>query len=88
METTLKDMAIRAFKVLDCAGLVRADFFVTDQDEVLINEINTMPGFTPTSMFPLLWQHTGTSYPELIDSLIELALERHEEKKQIQYTMD
>lgn len=88
VETTLKDMAIRAFKVLDCAGLVRADFFVTDQDEVLINEINTMPGFTPTSMFPLLWQNTGTSYPELIDRLIELALERHEEKQQIQYTMD
>ncbi|MDW0118053.1 D-alanine--D-alanine ligase [Sporosarcina thermotolerans] len=88
VETTLKDMAIRAFKVLDCSGLVRADFFVTDRDEVLINEVNTMPGFTPTSMFPLLWQHAGISYPELIDQLIELALERHEEKKQIQYTMD
>lgn len=88
VETTLKDMALRAFKVLDCAGLVRADFFVTDQDEVLINEINTMPGFTPTSMYPLLWQNTGLSYPELIDKLIELAFERHEEKKQIQYKMD
>ncbi|MDN4606337.1 D-alanine--D-alanine ligase [Sporosarcina highlanderae] len=88
VETTLKEMAIRAFKVLDCSGLVRADFFVTDQDEVLINEVNTMPGFTPTSMFPLLWQNTGISYPELIDQLIELALDRHEEKKQIQYTMD
>ena len=50
----MEDMAIRAFKVLDCAGLVRADFFVTAEDEVLINEVNTMPGFTPTSMFPLL----------------------------------
>lgn len=88
VETTLKEMAIRAFKVLDCSGLVRADFFVTDQDEVIINEVNTMPGFTPTSMFPLLWQNTGVSYPELIDTLIELALERHEEKKKIQYTMD
>lgn len=88
VETTLKEMAIRAFKVLDCSGLVRADFFVTDQDEVLINEVNTMPGFTPTSMFPLLWQHAGITYPELINQLIELALERHEEKKQIQYTMD
>lgn len=88
VQTTLKDMAIRAFKVLDCAGLVRADFFVTANDEVLINEVNTMPGFTPTSMFPLLWQNTGKSYPELIDDLIELALERHEEKKKIQYTMD
>src|SRR5690606_2931959 len=57
--TTMKDMAIRAFKILDCSGLVRADFFVTDEDEVLINEINTMPGFTPVSMYPLLWQKTG-----------------------------
>lgn len=84
----MKDMAYRAFKVLDCAGLVRADFFVTETDEVLINEVNTMPGFTPTSMFPLLWQHTGVSYPELIDRLIELAIARHAEKQQIQYTMD
>lgn len=81
-------MAIRAFKVLDGAGLVRADFFVTDQDEVLINEVNTMPGFTPTSMFPLLWQKTGVPYSELIDELIDLAFERHAEKQQIQYKMD
>lgn len=85
---TMKDMALRAYKVLDCAGLVRADFFVTENDEVLINEVNTMPGFTPTSMFPLLWQKTGVSYPVLIDRLIELALERHAEKQQIQYMMD
>lgn len=84
----MEDMAIRAFKVLDCSGLVRADFFVTDADEVLINEVNTMPGFTPKSMFPLLWQKTGVEYPELIDNLIALALERHGEKQNIQYTMD
>lgn len=84
----MKNMAFRAYKVLDCAGLVRADFFVTDANEVLINEVNTLPGFTPTSMFPLLWQHTGVSYPELIDRLIELAVARHAEKQQIQYTMD
>jgi D-alanine-D-alanine ligase len=85
---TMEDMAVRAFKVLDCSGLVRADFFVTSTDEVLINEVNTMPGFTPTSMFPLLWQKTGVAYPELIDKLIELAVERHTEKQNIQYTMD
>lgn len=85
---TMEDMAIRAFKVLDCSGLVRADFFVTANDKVLINEVNTMPGFTPTSMFPLLWQKTGVTYPELINELIELALERHAEKAKIQYTMD
>lgn len=67
---------------------MRADFFVTKDDEVLINEVNTMPGFTPVSMFPLLWQKTGVSYPELIDELIELAFERHAEKAQLQYTRD
>lgn len=85
---TMKDMAIRAFKILDCSGLVRSDFFVTENDEVYINEINTMPGFTPVSMYPLLWQHTGVSYPELIDTLIELAIERHAEKQQLQYNRD
>lgn len=86
--TEMEDMAIRAYKVLDCAGLVRADFFVTAEDQVLINEVNTMPGFTPVSMFPLLWQNSGTTYPALINELIELALERHAEKSKIQYTMD
>ncbi|MEK5068306.1 D-alanine--D-alanine ligase [Sporosarcina sp. FSL K6-1508] len=88
VEKTMEDIAVRAFKVLDCSGLVRADFFVTTENEVLINEVNTMPGFTPTSMFPLLWQKTGVTYPELIDQLIELAVERHVEKQKIQYTMD
>lgn len=85
---TMNDMAVRAFKVLDCAGLVRADFFVTADDEVLINEVNTMPGFTPKSMFPLLWQHTNVTYPQLIDELIDLAFERHAEKASLQYTRD
>jgi D-alanine-D-alanine ligase len=88
IENTMQEMAIKAFKVLDCAGLVRADFFLTDDNEVIINEVNTMPGFTPFSMFPLLWQHTGISYPELINQLIELAIERHAEKQQLQYKMD
>ncbi|MEC1180278.1 D-alanine--D-alanine ligase [Metasolibacillus meyeri] len=84
----LTDMAKRAFKILDCAGLVRADFFVTAKDEVLINEVNTMPGFTPVSMYPLLWKNTDVSYPELIDRLIQLAVERYEEKGQLQYNRD
>ena len=66
---------------LDGAGLTRADFFLTKDGEVYINEVNTMPGFTPFSMFPLLWQHTGLPYPELIEELIRLAMERHEENK-------
>lgn len=88
IESTMKDMAIRAFKILDCSGLVRSDFFVTANNEVYINEINTMPGFTPVSMYPLLWQHTDVSYPQLIDQLIELAIERHTEKQQLQYNRD
>ncbi|GIN40357.1 MULTISPECIES: D-alanine--D-alanine ligase [Heyndrickxia] len=82
----LKSMAITAFKALDCSGLVRADFFVTRENRVLINEVNTMPGFTPFSMFPLLWKHTGVDYPELIERLIQLAIERHEDKQKIKHS--
>lgn len=81
----MKDMAIRAFKVLDCSGLVRADFFVTAEDDIVINEVNTMPGFTPVSMYPILWQNTGVTYSDLIEQLIDLAIERHDEKQQLQY---
>lgn len=83
---SIKEMAVKAFKILDCSGLVRADFFVTENNDIYINEVNTMPGFTPFSMFPLMWQQTGVSYTALIDRLIELAIERHTEKQQLQYT--
>lgn len=82
----LKELAVTAFKAIDGAGLVRADFFLTEAGEFLINEVNTMPGFTPFSMFPMMWQETGVSYPELIERLVKLALERHEEKQQIKHT--
>lgn len=82
----IKEMAIRAFKALDCSGLVRADFFLTKDGKALINEVNTMPGFTPVSMFPLLWKHTGVEYPQLIERLVNLAKERHAEKQNIKYT--
>jgi len=82
----IKEMAIQAFKALDCSGLVRADFFLTKDGKALINEVNTMPGFTPYSMFPLLWKHTGVEYPQLIERLVKLAQERHTEKQQIKYT--
>ncbi|MED3561546.1 D-alanine--D-alanine ligase [Bacillus xiapuensis] len=82
----IKEMAIQAFKALDCSGLVRADFFLTEDGKALINEVNTMPGFTPFSMFPLLWKHTGVEYPQLIERLVNLAQERHAEKQQIKYT--
>ncbi|MDQ0216307.1 D-alanine-D-alanine ligase [Oikeobacillus pervagus] len=82
----MKEMAISAFQALDCSGLVRADFFLTKDGQVLINEVNTMPGFTPFSMFPLLWKHTGVEYPQLIEKLIELGKERFSEKQNIRHT--
>ncbi|CCQ94205.1 D-alanine--D-alanine ligase [[Clostridium] ultunense Esp] len=80
----LQELAIQAFKAIDGAGLARVDFFIhKDTGEILVNEINTMPGFTPYSMYPLLWQHSGIPYRELIDRLIDLALKRYEEGKSI-----
>jgi D-alanine-D-alanine ligase len=69
-------LAAAAFEALGCEGLARVDCFYTEDGDVLVNEINTMPGFTPHSMYPQMWQATGLSYPELIDELIQLALTR------------
>ena len=67
-----------AFQAIDCSGMARVDFFVEKETEkVLINEINTIPGFTPISMYPKLWAASGLSYPALIDKLVELAFRRH-----------
>jgi D-alanine-D-alanine ligase len=78
----IQEMAIKAFLAVDAAGLARVDFFyVEDTGEVLINEINTMPGFTSTSMYPRLWGATGISFPQLVDRLINLAIERYQESK-------
>lgn len=84
---TLQNMAKKAFKAIDGSGLVRADFFVTADNKIFINEVNTMPGFTPVSMYPLLWQKTGVAYGELIDRLIDLGVERFAEKQRLQYNM-
>ncbi|KKB72383.1 MULTISPECIES: D-alanine--D-alanine ligase [Bacillus] len=83
---TMSSMAVRAFQAIDGSGLVRADFFLTNEGKILINEVNTMPGFTPFSMFPLLWKESGVEYPDLIEKLVDLAIERHKEKQQIKYT--
>lgn len=72
----VQDVAARTFQAVGCEGLARVDTFVTGDGEVLVNEINTMPGFTQYSMFPMLWQEAGMTYSELITDLIELALER------------
>ncbi|MGA3822427.1 D-alanine--D-alanine ligase [Pseudomonas chlororaphis] len=73
----IRALAIEAFQVLGCSGLARVDVFLTQGGEVLINEINSLPGFTRISMYPKLWQAAGMTYSELVSRLIELALERH-----------
>ncbi len=72
----VRDLAGRAFTALGCEGLARVDFFVTAEGTVMINEVNTMPGFTPISMYPRMWECTGLAYPDLIDRLLSLALRR------------
>ncbi|CAG7649729.1 D-alanine--D-alanine ligase [Paenibacillus allorhizosphaerae] len=85
----IRALAIRAFQAIDGTGLSRVDFFLRKEDsKIFINEINTMPGFTPFSMYPLLWRESGKPYSELLDNLILLALQRHAEKQSLQYTFD
>jgi D-alanine-D-alanine ligase len=84
-------MAIAAFRACDCAGLARVDFLMEPakkgtKPRIYLNEINTMPGFTSISMYPKLWEATGLPYKALIDRLIALAIERHKEKQQTQFT--
>ncbi len=74
--TELREMAARAFEAIGCEGLARVDFFVMPDHSVVVNEINTMPGFTPTSMYPRMWAASGVDYPALVDRLIRLALRR------------
>ncbi|MBV2353451.1 D-alanine--D-alanine ligase [Streptomyces sp. J2-1] len=72
----VRRLAVDAFEAASCEGLVRADFFLTEDGEFVINEINTMPGFTPISMYPQMWAASGVSYPELVDLLLQAALRR------------
>jgi D-alanine-D-alanine ligase len=81
----VRELAIRAYLVIDCAGMARVDFLLDRDDGTLyLSEVNTIPGFTLISMYPKLWEASGISYTELIDRLIELALERHEDKSRSQ----
>ena len=76
----VREYAVRAFRALDCAGMARVDFFLgRNANEVWLNEINTIPGFTSISMFPMLWEASGLPLPELVTRLIELAIERHDD---------
>ena len=72
----IRELSAEAFSVLSCEGLARVDFFVLPDERVVINEINTMPGFTPSSMFPRMWAASGLDYPALVDRLVQLALHR------------
>jgi D-alanine-D-alanine ligase len=77
----VRELSIKAFQALDCAGLARVDFLLArDTNDLYLNELNTIPGFTRISMYPKLWEASGLSYSELISRLIELALERHDDK--------
>jgi D-alanine-D-alanine ligase len=77
----LQRMAIAAFRAVDACGMARLDFFLTDEERLFLNEVNTIPGFTSISMYPRLWEASGLAYPQLVDRLIELAIERHESER-------
>jgi D-alanine-D-alanine ligase len=77
----IQRVAVAAFRVIDAAGLARVDFFLREREEILVNEINTIPGFTLISMYPKLWEASGVPYSELVDRLIDLAFERHEKER-------
>jgi D-alanine-D-alanine ligase len=80
----IRQLAIRTFSALCCEGMARVDFFLKNDGEILVNELNTIPGFTRISMYPKLWEATGISYRELVERLIQLAIERFEREKRLQ----
>lgn len=77
----MQQVALDAFQTLQCEGLARVDFFLTEDDEIYVNEVNTLPGFTKISMYPKLWEVSGIEYSDLISRLIDLAIERHERQE-------
>ena len=89
-ETTkrIQEMSVRVFKVLCCEGMARVDFFLDESGQLLINEINTIPGFTGISMYPKLWEVSGISKSELLDRLIELAMQRFDRNKNLKTTVN
>jgi D-alanine-D-alanine ligase len=81
----VQELAVRSFVAGECEGMARVDFFVRDGGEVLLNELNTIPGFTATSVYAKLFEASGVPYPELVDRLVQLALERHERRSRLRY---
>lgn len=87
LTTAIQQTAKLAFQATDCYGLARIDFLLNSKtNEFYLNEINTMPGFTPISMYPKLWEATGVSYPELLDQLIDLAIKRYNQKSKLNFS--
>jgi len=83
--TRLRELAVESFRLAGCAGLARCDFFVEPDGQILVNELNTMPGFTETSVYAKLWESTGLPYPALCDRLVNLAIERHAKARSYEY---
>ena len=76
----MQALAIKTFKAVRAEGMARVDFFYNREGQFLVNEVNTIPGFTPISMYPMLWEASGLSYTALIDRLVDLALQRHQRR--------
>jgi len=81
----VQELSVQAFRATECEGMARADCFVRNDGQVLVNELNTIPGFTATSVYAKLFEASGVPYPELVDRLVQLALERHERKSRLRY---
>jgi len=81
----VQELAVRSFVAGECEGMARVDFFVREDGEVLVNELNTIPGFTATSVYAKLFEASGVPYADLVDRLVQLALERHERKSKLRY---
>jgi D-alanine-D-alanine ligase len=81
----VRELALEVFRIAACSGLARVDFFVEEDDRVLVNELNTMPGFTETSVYPKLWEASGVPFPELVDKLVRLGAERHEQESRYRF---
>ena len=88
IEKQVKEIAVKTFRVLECEGLSRVDVFVTKDNDILVNEINTLPGFTSISKYPMLWRESGIDYKDLISKLIELAIERFKREKKLKNSID
>lgn len=84
VQNRIKDIAVKTYKTLNCEGMARVDVFVTEKNEIIVNEVNTLPGFTDISMYPKLWEAGGIAYADLITKLIDLAIERSEDEEKMQ----